>query len=416
MRLRSGIARIETRTCVGVVQFRLPGFATYHRPVAKIVIIGAAETSRLGIIDDVSPVQLHAEAVRNAINDAGIGRDDIDGVACVGEGPAGLANYLGITPTWLDGTFVGGCSFLAHLHHASAAISAGMAKVIVVSHAVSRGGPPSSPGFLDLANLQQQFEQVYGVGPPATKFPLGVLRYMRDFGLTHQQLASVAVAQRRWSSQVPRAMMRDLITVEDVFASPMICYPMHRLECCLTTNGGGAIIVTSEEHAASLPVRQPPVYVLGGAESSESPLASQMADLTTSRAYRTTGRIAFEQAGITVADVDHLMAYDAFAHLPIYTLEDLGFVGRGEAGAFIEDGHTSPGGSLPMNTNGGGLSYTHTGMYGMFLMQESIRQVRGEAAAQVDDVKISVAHGVGSMFTSASTIVFGSAEAAEALA
>jgi acetyl-CoA acetyltransferase len=384
--------------------------------VPRIVVIGAAETSRLGVIDDVSPVQLHAEAVRNAIVDAGIGRDDIDGVACVGEGPAGLAHYLGITPTWLDGTFVGGCSFLVHLHHASAAIAAGMAKVVVISHAVSRGGPASSPGHLDLANLQQQFEQVYGIGPPATKFPLGVLRYMKDYGLTHEQLASVAVAQRRWSSQVPRAMMRELITVDDVLASPLICYPMHRLECCLTTNGGGAIVVTSEEHAAELSVRRPLVYVLGGAESSESPLASQMADLTSARAYRTTGRIAFEQAGITPADVDHLMAYDAFAHLPIYTLEDLGFVGRGEAGAFIEDGHTSPGGSLPMNTNGGGLSYTHTGVYGMFLMQESIRQVRGEAAAQVRGVKISVAHGVGSMFTSASTIVFGSAEAAESLA
>jgi acetyl-CoA acetyltransferase len=139
-----------------------------------------------------------------------------------------------------------------------------------------------------------------------------------------------------------------------------------------------------------------------------------MKDLTSARAFRTSGRIAFENAGVTHADVDHLMAYDAFAHLPIYMLEDLGFVGRGEAGAFIEEGHTSPGGSLPMNTNGGGLSYTHTGLYGMFLMQESIRQVRGEAAAQVPDVNISVAHGVGSMFTSASTIIFGSADAAAA--
>jgi acetyl-CoA acetyltransferase len=380
-----------------------------------MVVIGAAETDRLGIITDTSPVQLHAEAARNAINDAGISRDDIDGVACVGEGPAGLADYLGITPTWLDGTFVGGCSFLVHLHHACAAIAAGMAKIIIITHGVSRGGPASSPGALDLANLQQQFEQVYGVGPPATKFPLGVVRYMKEYGLTHEQLASVAVAQRKWSSQVPRAMMRDLITVDDVLASPMICYPMHRLECCLATNGGGALIVTSEEIARDLPLNKAPVHILGAAESSESPLISQMPDMTTSRAFRTTGRLAFEQAGITHADVDHLMAYDAFAHLPIYALEDLGFVGRGEAGAFVEEGHTSPGGSLPMNTNGGGLPYTHTGIYGMFVMQEAIRQVRGEAAAQVPDVKISVAHGVGSMFTSASTIVFATPEAAESV-
>ncbi len=382
---------------------------------SRIVVIGAAETDRLGVIADVAPVALHAEAVRNAIVDAGITRDDIDGIASVGEGPAGLADYLGLAPTWLDGTFVGGCSFLVHLHHAAAAIAAGIAKVIVISHAVSRGGTVSSPPTLDLANLQQQFEQVHGVGPPATKFPLGLLRYMKTYGLTHEQLASVAVAQRKWSSRVPRAMMRDLITIDDVFASPMISYPLHRLECCLTTNGGGAVIVTSEEHARTFDLRKPPVHVLGGAEASESPLASQMADLTSSRAFRTTGRIAFEQAGISTGDVDHLMAYDAFAHLPIYALEDLGFVGRGEAGAFIEEGHTSPGGSLPMNTNGGGLSYTHTGIYGMFVMQESIRQVRGEAAAQVPDVGISVAHGVGSMFTSASTLVFASHQAADAL-
>ncbi|MGD9796993.1 MAG: thiolase, partial [Acidimicrobiia bacterium] len=378
-------------------------------------VIGAAETDRLGVITDVSPIQLHAEAARNAIADAGISRDDIDGVACVGEGPAGLANYLGIKPTWLDGTFVGGCSFLVHLHHACAAIAAGMARIIIVTHGVSRGGPASSPGALDLANLQQQFEQVYGVGPPATKFPLGVVRYMKEFGLTHEQLASVAVAQRKWSSQVPRAMMRDLITVDDVLASPMISYPMHRLECCLATNGGGALIITSEEIAGQLPLAKPPVHILGAAEASGSPLISQMPDMTTSEAFRTTGRLAFEQAGITHADVDHLMAYDAFAHLPIYALEDLGFLGRGEAGAFIEEGRTSPGGELPMNTNGGGLSYTHTGIYGMFVMQEAIRQVRGEAAAQVPDVRISVAHGVGSMFTSASTIVFSTPEAAEAL-
>jgi acetyl-CoA acetyltransferase len=382
---------------------------------SRIVVIGAAETDRLGVITDVSPVQLHAEAVRNAIEDAGVSRDDIDGVACVGEGPAGLADYLGIVPTWLDGTFVGGCSFLVHLHHAAAAIEAGMAKMVVISHAVSRGGPASNTGYLDLANLQQQFEQVHGVGPPATKFPLGLLRYMKTYGLTHEQLASVAVAQRKWSSRVPRAMMRELITVEDVLASPMISYPLHRLECCLTTNGGGAIIVTSEDRARTLALRKPLVHLLGAAESSEAPLASQMADLTSARAFRTTGRIAFQQAGITPADVDHVMAYDAFAHLPVYTLEDLGFVGRGEAGAFVAEGHTSPGGALPMNTNGGGLSYTHTGVYGMFVMQESIRQVRGEAAAQVPDVKISVAHGVGSMFTSASTLIFGTSDAAAAL-
>jgi acetyl-CoA acetyltransferase len=247
------------------------------------------------------------------------------------------------------------------------------------------------------------------MGPP-TLFPIGVLRYMKTYGLTHEQLASVAVVQRKWASRNPRAYKRDLVTVDDVLASPMIAYPMHLLECCLVTDGGGALILTSAARAAAMDLPKPPVYVLGTGESAEAQTISMMEDFTTSRAFRVSSASAFAEAGIAHADVDHLMIYDAFAHLPIYGLEDLGFVGRGEAGAFIAGGNTEPGGRLPMNTNGGGLSYTHTGMYGMFAIQESVRQLRGEAAAQVPDVKVSVAQGVGGMFMSAGTLVLGTAE------
>jgi acetyl-CoA acetyltransferase len=200
-------------------------------------------------------------------------------------------------------------------------------------------------------------------------------------------------------------MMRDLITVDDVLNSRMVAYPMHLLECCLVTDGGGALIVTSAERARAMDLAHPPVYLLGTGESCETPMVSQMEDFTTSKAFRVSGAKAFAEAGITHADVDHLMIYDAFAHLPIYGLEDLGFVGRGEAGAFISEGNTAPGGKLPLNTNGGGLSYTHTGMYGMFAIQESVRQLRGTAPAQVPDVKISIAHGVGGMFAASGTLV-----------
>ena len=199
--------------------------------------------------------------------------------------------------------------------------------------------------------------------------------------------------------------MRDLITVDDVLNSRMVAYPMHLLECCLVTDGGGALIVTSAERAKAMDLPQKPVFVLGTGEACETPMVSQMYDFTRSTAFRISGKQAFEEAGITHDDVDHLMIYDAFAHLPIYGLEDLGFVGRGEAGAFIEEGNTSPGGKLPLNTNGGGLSYTHTGMYGMFAIQESVRQLRGTASAQVDGVEISVAHGVGGMFMASGTLV-----------
>ena len=249
-----------------------------------------------------------------------------------------------------------------------------------------------------------QFESIYGVAGPTTQFGMGVLRYMKETGLTHEQLASVPVAQRKWANKVPRAMYRDIITIEDVFNSRMICYPFHLLECCLVTDGGGALIITSAERAKGFPTK--PVYIMGTGESVESPVVSQMYDMTTSAAFKTSSKKAFEEAGVTQDDVDHLMVYDAFAHLPIYGLEDLGFVKRGEAGSFIEEGNTSPGGKLPMNTNGGGLSYTHSGMYGMYAIQESVRQVRGEAAHQVDGVKTSFCQGVGGMFMAAGSLVF----------
>lgn len=378
-----------------------------------VAIVGAAETDRIGVIPDVSAIELHAEAARRALDDAGMTPADVDGVAAAGISPIAVAQYLGIAPTYVDATAVGGCSFLVHVRHAAAAISAGLADVVLVTHGESGRSRVGSPGRApDPASPNGQFEVPYGTMGPPTMFPIGVLRYMKETGLTHEQLASVAVAQRRWSAQVPRAMFRDLITVDDVLESRMIAYPLHLLECCLVTDGGGALVVTSAQRARAVPGPKPPVIVLGTGEAAETPMVSMMEDFTSSKAFRLSSARAFAEAQVRPSDVDHLMIYDAFAHLPIYGLEDLGFVGRGEAGAFIAEGNTSPGGSLPMNTNGGGLSYTHTGMYGMFLIQESVRQLRGEAAAQVPGVEVSVAQGVGGMFMAAGTLVLGTAAAA----
>ena len=381
----------------------------------KVAIIGAAETDQLGVLPDRSALQLHAEAAINAMRDCGIERTQIDGFAAAGQSPIAVAHYLGLTPRYLDGTAIGGCSFLVHVRHAAAAIAAGLCEVVLITHGESgrsRVGAPAWPR--DQSSMQGQFEAPYGIMGPPTLFPIGVLRYMKTYGLTHEQLASVAVAQRKWASRNPRAYKRELVTVDDVLASPLIAYPMHLLECCLVTDGGGALILTSAERAAAMDLPKPPVYVLGTGESAEAQTISMMEDFTTSRAFRVSAASAFREAGVVHGDVDHLMIYDAFAHLPIYGLEDLGFVDRGEAGAFIAEGNTEPGGRLPMNTNGGGLSYTHTGMYGMFAIQESVRQLRGEAAAQVPDVNVSVAQGVGGMFMSAGTLVLGTAEAAGA--
>lgn len=369
----------------------------------NVVIAGAAETDEVDRLPNHSTLQLHLEAARNALADAGMTKDDIDGIATVGTpGPMQIAHALGITPSWMDGTQVGGSSFLFHVRHAAAAIRAGLCHTVLITHGESGRSRVGAPRFsIAPDSLPGQFEMPYGVMGPTTTFTLTALRYMKETGLTHEQLAEVPVAQRRWAHLNPRAMYRDLITVDDVLASRLVAYPFHLLECCLVTDGGGALVVTSAERAR----RPDPVYLLGSGEAMDSPMISQMEDFTTAKGFRLSGQAAFAEAGISHDDVDHLMVYDAFAHVPLYGLEDLGFVKRGEAGAFVAEGHTSPGGRLPMNTNGGGLSYTHTGMYGMFAIQEAVRQLRGEAAAQVPGVEVSVVLGNGGMFASAATLV-----------
>jgi acetyl-CoA acetyltransferase len=371
----------------------------------SIAIVGAAETTKLGVIPDMSQIQLHADAALNAMADAGLKPKDIDGVATAGETPVTVAHYLGVTPKWVDGTAVGGCSFMIHVRHAAAAIASGLCETVLITHGESgRSGVGRTRAAVGPSSLQGQFELPYGPMGPPTLFPMPVLRYMKTYGLTHEELAMVAVVQREWAAKNPRATFKAPITVEDVLNSRMIAYPLRLLQCCLVTDGGGALILVKAERAKDFP--QKAVYILGTGESVETPMVSQMADFTSSRAFRVAGAKAFAEAGITHQDVDHLMIYDAFAHLPIFGLEDLGFVPRGEAGRFISDRNTAPGGRLPLNTNGGGLSYMHSGMYGMYALQESVRQMRGIAPAQVEGAKISVCHGVGGMFAASGTIIF----------
>lgn len=370
-----------------------------------VAVVGASETTKLGVVPDMSQIQLHADAALNAMKDAGLKPKDIDGIATAGETPQQLAHYLGITPTYVDGTSVGGCSFMIHVRHAAAAIQSGLAKTILITHGESgRSGIGRPARSVPPDSLNGQFEQPFGPMGPPTMFPIPVLRYMKTYGITHEQIAMVSVVQREWAAKNPRSTFKDPITVADVLNSRMIAYPFRILQCCLVTDGGGALILTSAERAKDFPNK--PVYILGTGESVETPMISQMEDFTSSRAFRVAGPTAFQEAGITHKDVDHLMIYDAFAHLPLYGLEDLGFVGRGEAGAFIAGRNTAIGAKLPMNTNGGGLSYMHSGMYGMYALQESVRQMRGIAPAQVPGAKISVCHGVGGMFAASGTIIF----------
>ena len=372
----------------------------------QVAVVGASESERLGVMPDMSALQLNIDASVRALADAGLTADDVDGVASTGGFATEISHTLGLRPRWIDTTSVGGCSYFLHLRHAAAAIVAGMASTVLISHGESgRSRVGMEPLVFPASGAHGQFEAPYGVAGFASMFTVTALRFMKDKGITHEQLASVAVAQRKWAAGNPRALKRESLTVDDVLGSRLIAYPFHRDECCLVTDGGGALVVTSAERALDLDAR--PVYVLGSGESTEHTIVSQMADFASSRAFRDSGAMAFAEAGLTPRDINHLMVYDAFAHVPLYGLEDLGFVEPGESGAFVEEGHTSPGGSLPMNTNGGGLSYTHTGMYGMFALQESIRQVRGEAAAQVPGVEVAFAQGVGGMFQNAGSVIFG---------
>lgn len=369
-------------------------------------IVGAAETDSVGVQPDKSAIQLHAEAAFNALADAGIKKDQVDGVLCAGQSPVAVAEYLGITPTYLDGTSVGGCSFMLHVRHAAAAIKAGLCTTALVTHGQSGRSRVGEAGWGRAPQtLGAQFEEPYGVAGPPTRFTIPILRHMKEYGTTPGQLASVAVATRRWAERNPRAMMREPITVEDVLKSRVIAWPVHLLECCLVTDGGGALVVVSAERAKDFPKK--PVFLLGSGESSEHSMISMMHDFTESRAFKVSGDLAFNEAGIERKDIDHAMFYDAFAHTPMFALEALGFVGKGESGPFFEAMRTAPGGDFPLNTNGGGLSYTHTGMYGMFAMQESVAQLRGEAGErQVPNVEVGLVHGAGGMFSAGATLLF----------
>lgn len=355
---------------------------------------------------------LAADAARRALDDCGLTAADVDGVAISGLNPylpTSLAHLLGIEARWVDATMVGGCSNLVHLRHAVAAIQAGQCETVLIAHGESGRSHIGGANYRPAPDSWQgQFELPYGTAGPMTLLTLGTLRFLRDRGLDRQVLAEVTVAQRGWATLNQRALRREPITVTEVLEAPVVAYPFTRPMCCVVTDAGGALVVTSADRARDLP--RPPLFVLGAGEATGAALASQMPDLTSSDAFRRSGHAAFSQAGLAPSDIDHAMLYDAAAILPLMALEDLGFVSKGDSGVFVTEGHTSVGGRLPVNTNGGGLNYTHSGMYGMYALQESVRQLRGDASAQVAGAHTSLTHAIGGMFQSAATVILSTRE------
>jgi len=371
----------------------------------------------VGVADDVSPTgelertgrALEVAMVLDALEDAGLTLGDVDGV-CHPESAVGFAEYLGVHPSFTESTMTGGSSYEVHVEHAAAAIAAGVCDVVVsVYGATPRSDRtkgrrrewrrPTGP------NPMAEWDMPYGLRTPMGPYALAADRHMHEFGTTSEQLAQIAVSTRQWAALNPRARYRDPITIDDVLASPMQVSPLHLLDCCLVTDGAGAFVMTSAERARTL--RKAPVFVLGAATCTDHMVIGQMPDLTTTPGV-VSGPRAFEMAGLEAADVDVLMSYDSFTITALLHLEDLGFCKKGEGGPFVADGHLGPGGSLAMNTNGGGLSFTHPGMYGMFLLTEATRQLRGECGdRQVAGADVAVAHGSGMFLSVMSTAVLG---------
>ena len=364
----------------------------------QVAVVGAAETTELGGIPNLSLIRLHADAALNAMADAGLKPSDIDGVATAGETPQQIAHYLGITPTWADGTSVGGCSFMLHVRHAAAAINEGLCKTVLITHGESgrsRDRPAARASAAPTASPASSKLPLRRLGPP-TMFPIPVLRYLKTHGITQEQIAMVAVIQREWAAKNPRATMKAPITVDDVLNSRMIAYPFRMLMCCLVTDGGGALILTSADRAKDFPNK--PVYILGTGESVETPMVSQM---ETFNSLARLPRLRPEGLRRGRHHARGRRPPDDLRRLrPPAALRPGGprlHAARRGRQVHRRRQHR-PGGKLPLNTNGGGLCYMHSGMYGMYALQESVRQMRGIAPAQVPGAKISVCHGVGGMF------------------
>ena len=369
----------------------------------KTAIVGIGESDiRLG--HNKSPVGLMAEATERALADAGLEKGDIDGLFSASAyyymPTMTLAEYLGIRPRYTDSTTIGGCSFVAHLQHAAAAIEAGLCRVALIAYGSTQR---SDAGKLVSMSEHSPYELPYGPMYPISAYAMMAQRHMYEFGTTSEQLAEVAVATRKWAQLNPKALMREPLTIDDVLASPLISTPFHRLDCCLVTDGGGAVIVTSAETARTL--RKPPVYILGTGEAHTHRNIVAAPSFTTTAAAE-SGPRAFEMAGVTHADIDVCEIYDAFTFNVIVALEDLGFCRKGEGGPFVSGQRTAPGGDFPVNTSGGGLSYCHPGMLGMFLLIEAVEQLRHEAGArQVADAEIALVHGIGGVMAAGATAI-----------
>lgn len=371
-------------------------------------IVGVAESDLGEVTAGMSVVDLMAQGVHRALADCGLTLADVDGVfAAAGQSrmpSTALCEYLGLKPRYQDCTMMGGSSFMTHVAHAQAAIELGLCEVAVIAY----GSTQRSAGRKNVAPREYNpYETPFRPVLPASAYALAASRHMHQYGTTREQLAHIAVAARQWALLNPAAWEKETLTVEQVLSARMVSHPLTVRDCCLVTDGGGALIMTNAARAKTL--RKPPAFVLGVGESISHQYISNMADLTVTGAVL-SGAQAYAMSGLKPQDIDVVQVYDAFTITTLLFLEDLGFCPKGEGGRFVSDGAIAPGGPLPVNTNGGGLSYCHPGMYGLFALIEAVRQLRCECSErQVAGCETAIAHGNGGVLSSQSTVLLGTA-------
>jgi len=378
-----------------------------HPLRGRTAIVGIGNTKRWSA-PGRSPFDQLQEAVVLALEDCGLRMGDVDGLYCAmstsGLPVLNVAERLGINPRYADGTMVGGASFLFHLQSAMSALVNGLCDVALICYGSNQ---LTAAGKLAPMPDPQPYEAPFKPRYPLSSYALAAARHMHEYGTTREQLADVAIAAREWARLNPDAFVRDPLTRAEVLASRMISEPLTKADCCLVTDGGAAIVLTRAERARDLP--QPLAYVLGTGVAVTHRQISAMPDLTTTCAVE-SGQRAYAMAGVGAKDIGHVMVYDAFTINTLLFLEDLGFCEKGEAGALVSSGAISPGGRLPVNTNGGGLSCNHPGMYGLFTIIESVEQLRGNCGArQVNGVQLSLAHANGGVLSSQATAILGTA-------
>ncbi|MEU2608489.1 thiolase C-terminal domain-containing protein [Streptomyces albus] len=397
----------------------MPSASSTHRSMGggrRVAVAGVA-LSDVGRVDSGTPYALHAQAARRALADAGIDRSRVDGLASAGLGtlaPVEIADYLGLRPTWVDSTSVGGATWEVMAAHAADAIAQGHAEaVLLVYGSTARADLKAGRRTADLsfgARGPLQFEVPYGHTLIA-KYAMAARRHMHQYGTTPEQLAQVAVQARANAAGNPDAMYREPITVDDVLSGPLVADPFTKLHCCIRSDGGCAVLLVAEDLVPGLAAR--PVWILGAGTAVSHTTMSEWEDFTVSPAA-VSGRAAFARAGVTPDDIDLAELYDAFTYMTLVTLEDLGFCAKGEGGGFVEGGRLLRDGALPVNTDGGGLSACHPGMRGLFLLVEAVRQLRGEAGEERQVRRrdgslpeLAVASGTGGWFCSSGTLVLG---------